>query len=82
MPQKVKNSIKKTLPKKKAYLTKRLLVSASKKAFRKASEKAMETMGYKIIVKDGYLVQVNADGSNWKLKKVRSVKRPSKIVLD
>jgi hypothetical protein len=82
MNGKRKKGVKKTVLKKKAYLTKRLLLSASQKAFKKASIRAMKKMGYTIIVKDGYLQRVNADGTNIKLKKIKPVKRPSKIILD
>jgi hypothetical protein len=65
-----------------AYLSKRILQQASRKAFQSASVRAMKTMGYLIKAENGWLIRENADGSVEKISKLASVKRPSKIILD
>ena len=46
----------------KAYLTKRILISAAKRGFREAAKEAMELMGYVVIAHDGWVVKKFADG--------------------
>ena len=45
-----------------AYLTTRILVSNTKKAGQAAAQKAMETMGYLIVAKEGWLVKIFKNG--------------------
>ena len=53
---------KKVHKEEKAYLTKRLLVSAAKRGIKKAAEETMQVMGYNVIAKGGWVVKVFADG--------------------
>ena len=46
----------------KAYLTKRLLLSAAKRGIREAAEETMQVMGYVIIARNGWVVKKYADG--------------------
>jgi hypothetical protein len=64
-----------------AYLTKRMVASAANNAVRHASKRALNTAGHILVIKAGWLVQKNADGSCERIKKIRIVKRPAKIVL-
>ena len=61
----------KTKPKKR-YLTKRIVISASKKAILKASKETMRVMGHNVIVKDGWVVKKHADGTIEKIQKIKS----------
>jgi hypothetical protein len=64
-----------------AYLTKRILLSAVKRAFKEAAAETMAVMGYNVIVEDGWVVKVYADGTREKLEEIPAVERPAKIVL-
>jgi len=55
------------------YLTKRLLMRKSAQAFKEAREEAMDTMGFVVIVQDGWVVKKYADGNVEQLKKVQEV---------
>lgn len=65
----------------KLYLTKRILVSAAKKASRAASQEVLETRGYNLIAEQGWLLKCYADGTKERIKKLPEVNRPNKIVL-
>ena len=65
-----------------AYITKRILLSATRKAFIQASEKAMEIVGYVIKVKDGWLVCENLDGTIEKISKLRPAVKSREVILD
>ena len=67
---------------KEPYLTKRMVMNAANNAVRNASKRALRVAGHILVIKNGWLVQINADGSYQRIKKVKAVKRPSKIVLD
>lgn len=82
MPKKTASTRRKTVRKKTSYLTKRILVRTAGNAIRKASELALKKAGYIILVRKGWLVRLDADGTTKKIKKIKVVKRPSKIVLD
>ena len=64
-----------------AYVTKRVVVNSSRAAVRKAAVKAIETVGYTIIAKDGWIVRENKDGSIVKLSKYKPA-HPLRFVLD
>ncbi len=66
----------------KAYLTKRILVSAARSAIRKASDTAMDVMGYVIKAENGWVIRIDKDGTKKRLSKISQGKKPSKIVLD
>ena len=54
-----------------AYITKRVVVNSSRAAIRKAAAIAIETVGYAIIAKDGWIVRENKDGTIVKLSKYK-----------
>ncbi len=54
------------------YLTKRLLVKLSTKAFRKAATEAMEVMGYVVIEEDGWIIKKFKDGT---IEKIHELER-------
>ena len=64
------------------YLTKRILVSASRKAFAEAAEKTMDTLGYNLVAKDGWLVKIYPDGHCEKLSELESVKKSTGAIFD
>lgn len=67
---------------KQPYLTKRMLVNAAAKGFKKASEEAMQLMGYIVIAQDGWVVKKYADGKIEKLSLIEQVSHPNVIALD
>jgi hypothetical protein len=54
----------------KAYLTKRLLISAAKRGIRKAAEETMQIMGYTVIAKDGWIIKKYADGTTEAIEQI------------
>jgi hypothetical protein len=54
----------------KAYLTKRLLARAARAGIRKAAKKAMDIMGYTVVVDGDWVVKKFADGTIEKLKQL------------
>lgn len=68
--------------KKTGFVTKRMLVQASKNAVRKASKRAMHVAGYVVKVKDGWVVRENKDGSIKRILPLRPAVKPNEIVLD
>lgn len=48
----------------------RLSLRQVNKALREASERALETVGYIIAVKEGWVVRINKDGTEEKIKKI------------
>jgi hypothetical protein len=52
------------------YLTKRIVISASKRAFKTASAETMKVMGHTIIAKDGWIVKKYSNGDIEKLQKI------------
>ena len=76
-----KNTAKKTVKaatrksptrRKNNYLTKRILVSAATTGFIEASERTMRVMGENVIVKDGWVVRIFADGRIERISKIDS----------
>lgn len=66
--------------KKEIYLTKRRLVSAAKRGFRKAAAETIAVMGYNVVAEDGWVIKKFPDGTIVKLKKLPAEKH--KLVLD
>lgn len=58
---------------KRPYLTKRILISAARRGFKKASEEAMALMGYIVIAKDGWVVKKYADGRIERLNRIEQL---------
>jgi hypothetical protein len=73
--------MKKRGSKKRAYLTKRILISAARSGIRKAAKETMEIMGFVVIVKDGWVVKKYRDGTIEKLERLESTEN-TKLVLD
>ncbi len=65
-----------------AYLTKRDIVRVATAAVIKASEQAMETVGYVIKAENGWLVRENKDGSIDRIKEIKGASIRGKLVLD
>ena len=64
-------------------MTKRRLISAINKGARNLQAEFLEVMGYIVIEKDGWLVEIDADGNVIeKLSQLKPLKRPRKILLD
>ena len=66
---------------KRAYLTKRILISAARSAIRKAAKETMDIMGYNVVVKNGWVVKIYPDGTIEKLERLESPEN-TKLVLD
>ena len=76
-----KNTAKKTIKavtrkasakRKSNYLTKRILVSAATTGFIEASERTMKVMGENVIVKNGWVVRIFANGRIERISKIDS----------
>ncbi|MBT3383913.1 MAG: hypothetical protein HN778_21085 [Prolixibacteraceae bacterium] len=65
-----------------AYLTKRTLVRKSKKAIQEASEKAMETIGYIIVARDGWIVKEYQDGTIEQIEELETANGNQELILD
>ncbi len=65
-----------------AYLTKRDIVRLATAAVKKASNQAMQTVGYVIKAEDGWVVRENKDGSISKIKQIKGASSTSTLVLD
>ena len=59
------------------YLTKRILISVTRKAFTKAAEQTMETMGYNLIADQGWLIKIYKDGRREPIRELETVPKPS-----
>ena len=66
---------------KKKYLTKRVLLSAVRRAFKAAAAETMAIQGYNVIADDGWVVKIYADGTKEKMTKMEHVPRPEIIIL-
>jgi hypothetical protein len=75
----VKRSVAHIAP---AYVTKRVIISASRSAVRSAADRAMRTAGYLIMAHNGWLIRQNIDGTIQRLEKYRTINRPHKVVID
>jgi len=56
--------------KKRAYLTKRILISAATSGIRDAAKETMATMGYVVIAEDGWVIRKFADGTREKIEPI------------
>lgn len=64
------------------YLTKQLLVRKSTKAFQEASEKAMNSVGYIIIARDGWIIKEFKDGKIEQLVELEGHNEKQELTLD
>lgn len=66
-----------------AYITKRLVVTQSRMAFKEKAQSAMALVGYTVVAEAGWIVKKTRDGQVTKLKEIDSIKASSrKLVLD
>ncbi|GAA4419263.1 hypothetical protein GCM10023187_53400 [Nibrella viscosa] len=65
-----------------ADVTRRVLVRATSAAVRQASQKAMEVSGYIIQAQDGWVVRLDRDGQETRLAPINRVERPAQLILD
>jgi hypothetical protein len=66
----------------KPYLTKRILIRAAKKGFRKAAAETMDIMGYTATVKDGWVIKLFADGHSEQVSQIEQVEKDKKLIFD
>lgn len=64
------------------YVSKRLVSRKSKSAFKSAAKKALETNGYIIIEKDGWLVKEYSDGQVEQLEQIHPDISLDDLILD
>jgi hypothetical protein len=64
------------------YVSKRLVARGSKRAFKKAADKAMEENGYVVVAKDGWVVKEFSDGRIERLHKLDVVDLNTEVLLD
>lgn len=70
MAKSPKKKSTKTPQKRRAYLTKRDLVRATRKATRNVSSEAMDLKGYIVTTENGWVVKTNSDGSKERLSRI------------
>jgi hypothetical protein len=58
------------------YLTKRVVVRATKKGMKKASQETMDTMGYNVIAHEGWVVKKYKDGT---IEFIEEIKIPDNL---
>jgi hypothetical protein len=58
------------------YLTKRVVLRATKKGMKKASKETMETMGYNVIALNGWVVKKHQDGT---IEQIEEIKTPAHL---
>jgi len=64
------------------YLTKRVVVRATKKGMKKASKETMDTMGYNVIAQNGWVVKKHKDGTIEFLEEIKTPAHSGTISLD
>jgi hypothetical protein len=64
------------------YLTKRVVVRATKKGMKKASKETMETMGYNVIALDGWVVKKHQDGTIEFISEIKTPINSGPLSLD
>ena len=64
------------------YLTKRVVVRATKKGMKKASQETMDTMGYNVIALDGWVVKKYKDGTVERIEEIQTSTHSEPLSLD
>ncbi len=64
------------------YISKRLVLRGSKKAFKQSANQAMKENGFVIVAKDGWVVKEFSDGTIEKIEKIDTTANDFKVVLD
>jgi len=58
------------------YLTKRVVVRATRKGMKKAAKETMDTMGYNVIAQNGWVVKKHQDGT---IELIEEIKTPDHL---
>jgi hypothetical protein len=64
------------------YLTKRVVVRATKKGMKKASKETMDTMGYNVIALNGWVVKKYKDGTIELMEEIKTSAHLGPLSLD
>lgn len=64
------------------YISKRLVVRGSEKAFKTAANKAIRVNGYVVVVKDGWVVKEFLNGKVERIKQIDSLGISQELLLD
>ncbi len=64
------------------YLTKRVVVRATRKGMKKAAKETMDTMGYNIIAQNGWVVKKHRDGTIELIEEIKTPAHLGPILLD
>ena len=68
--------------KNKPYFTKRILIRKSTEAFKEASAKAMELLGYIVVARGCWIVKEYQDGTVERIEKIDPNTQNQKLILD
>ena len=64
------------------YLTKRVVVRATRKGMKKASKETMDTMGYNVIALNGWVVKKYQDGTIEIIEEIKTPVHNGPLSLD
>ncbi|ASU33324.1 hypothetical protein [Mucilaginibacter xinganensis] len=64
------------------YLTKRVVVRATKKGMKIAAKETMDIMGYNVIALNGWVVKKFKDGTIERIKEIKSSSNLGPLALD
>jgi hypothetical protein len=64
------------------YLTKRVVIRATKKGMKKASRETMDTMGYNVVAQNGWVVRIYKDGTTERIKEIETPEYSGPVSLD
>ncbi|TSD67759.1 hypothetical protein FFF34_010335 [Inquilinus sp. KBS0705] len=64
------------------YLTKRVVIRATKKGMKKASQETMDTMGYNVIAQNGWIVKKYRDGTIEFIEEIKTSDHTGPVILD
>ena len=64
------------------YLTKRIVVRATRKGMKKAAQETMDTMGYTVIALNGWVVKKHQDGTIERIEEIKTPAHSGPLSLD
>ncbi len=64
------------------YLTKGVVIRATKKGMKKAAKETMDAMGYNVIAIDGWVVKKFKDGKIERIEEIKTPKHSGPLALD
>lgn len=64
------------------YLTKRVVIRATKKGMKIASQQTVDVMGYNVIAQDGWVVKKYPDGTIEPIEEIQNANHKGPVVLD